>query len=45
MVLLHDIKSYTANALEDMITYALDNNYVFKSIDDTTPTIHQHINN
>lgn len=45
MVLLHDIKSYTANALEDMIKYALNNNYVFKKIDDTTPTIHQHINN
>ena len=45
MVLLHDIKSYTANALEDMIKYALDNNYIFKSIDDTTPIIHQHINN
>ena len=45
VVLLHDIKSYTANSLENMIVYAKNNGYTFKAIDDTTPEIHQHINN
>lgn len=45
MVLLHDIKSYTANSLENMILYAKNQGYIFKAIDDNTPEIHQHINN
>ncbi len=45
VVLLHDIKSYTKNALEDMIKYALSNNYKFKKIDDNTKTMHHHVNN
>lgn len=45
MVLLHDIKSYTASSLENMIKYALNNGYIFKAIDDTTPMIHQRLNN
>ena len=45
VVLLHDIKSYTANSLENMILYAKNQGYIFKAIDDSTPEIHQHINN
>ena len=45
MVLLHDIKSYTANSLENMILYAKNQGYIFKAIDDNTPEIQQHINN
>ena len=45
VVLLHDIKSYTADSLENMIVYAKNNGYTFKAIDDSTPEIHQHINN
>lgn len=45
VVLLHDIKSYTANSLENMILYAKNQGYIFKAIDDNTPEIHQHINN
>ena len=45
MVLLHDIKSYTANSLENMILYAKNQGYIFKALDDEAPQIHQHINN
>lgn len=45
VVLLHDIKSYTANSLENMILYAKSNGYTFRAIDDDTPQIHQHVNN
>ena len=39
IVLLHDIKSYTAAGLETMIKYALDQGYTFKAItEDTVPT-------
>ena len=45
VVLLHDIKAYTASSLENMIVYAKNNGYTFKAIDDSTPEIHQHVNN
>ena len=45
VVLLHDIKAYTADSLENMIVYAKNNGYTFKAIDDNTPEIHQHVNN
>ena len=45
VVLLHDIKSYTANSLENMILYAKNQGYIFKALDDEAPQIHQHINN
>ena len=40
IVLMHDIKQYTANALEEMIVYAKERDYIFKPIDDTTEPIH-----
>ena len=39
MVLMHDIKSYTANGLEEMINYAKERNYTFKQIDDSTEPV------
>ena len=45
IVLLHDIKEYTYNALENMIKYALDNNYEFLPITENTLAHHHHINN
>lgn len=45
VVLLHDIKSYTASSLENMILYAKSNGYIFRAIDDDAPQIHQHVNN
>ncbi len=45
VVLMHDIKSYTADALDEMIKYGKEKNYTFKVIDDETPTCHHGINN
>ena len=45
MILMHDIKSYTVDAVDEIIPYALENGYQFLSITDTTPTFHQRINN
>ena len=39
MVLMHDIKSYTANGLEEMINYAKERNYTFKQIDGSTEPV------
>ena len=40
IVLLHDIKSYTADSLERMIKYALDKGYKFRAIDQNTAEVH-----
>lgn len=45
MVLLHDVKSYTRDALDEMINFALKEGYTFKKIDDDAPMIHQRVNN
>ena len=45
MVLMHDIKSYTAAALRDVIRYGKQNGYIFKQIDSSTPIVSQGINN
>lgn len=39
VVLMHDIKSYTANALKDIIEYCKLNGYTFKVIDENTNPI------
>ena len=36
VVLIHDTKMYSADALSDVIKYAKENNYVFKKIDSST---------
>ena len=40
IVLLHDIKSYTAQSLEKMIQYGLNNGYTFRAIDDQAAEVH-----
>ena len=40
VVLMHDIKSYTAQGLSQMIEYGLSKGFTFKAIDDNTPTCH-----
>ena len=39
IVLMHDIKSYSANVLEKIIIYALDNGYSFQTISENTKQI------
>jgi len=39
MVLMHDIKSYTAEAIDNIIKYGKDKGYVFLPIDDTTTQV------
>ncbi len=38
--LLHDTRDYSVLALEDMIQWALENDYTFLPIDQTTPEVH-----
>lgn len=45
MVLMHDIKSYTAEALPRIIEYGKNQGYEFKLIDDSTPMVKQRVNN
>lgn len=45
VVLMHDIKPYTRDALANIIDYALSNNYNFKSISYDTMPLHQKVNN
>ena len=39
VVLMHDIKLITANALESIINYAINNGYSFKTIDTSMPIV------
>lgn len=39
MILMHDIKMFTADALEDIIKYCKNNGYTFKVIDESTKPI------
>ena len=45
MVLMHDIKQYTANALRDIIQYGKNNGYTFDVITMDTPMVTQKVNN
>ena len=45
MVLMHDIKTYTRDALRDIIRYAKNNGYTFERITYDTPMIRQRVNN
>ena len=40
IILMHDIKSYTAAGLESMIQYAISKNFTFKAIDSSTTPVH-----
>lgn len=45
VVLQHDVKSYSVNAVESIIQYGLKNGYTFLALNMSSPTMHQHINN
>ena len=45
MVLMHDIKTYTRDALRDIIRYGKDNGYRFEKITMSTDMITQRVNN
>ena len=45
VVLMHDIKSYTSEKLENMIQYALSSGYTFDKITMETKEVHHKVNN
>ena len=45
MVLMHDIKPYTRDALRNIIKYAKENGYTFAAIDNDTQMVRQKVNN
>ena len=45
VVLMHDIKGYSVNAVEDIIRWGLDNGYTFKALTASSPTFHHRLNN
>lgn len=45
MVLMHDIKPYTRDALKGIIQYGKENGYTFEAISDETEMITQRVNN
>ena len=45
VVLMHDIKPYTRDALRDIIRYGKENGYTFKKITMDTPMVTQKVNN
>lgn len=45
IVLQHDIKSFSVNAVEQIIQWGLANGYSFLPMTETTPMVHQGINN
>ena len=45
VVLQHDIKGFSVDAVEKLIIWALDNGYTFKAMDMTSPTSHHGVNN
>ena len=45
MVLMHDIKTYTRDALRDIIRYGKENGYIFEKITMDTEMVTQRVNN
>lgn len=45
VVLQHDIKGFSVDAVERFIIWALDNGYTFQKLDMTSPTAHHGVNN
>ena len=45
VVLMHDIKRPTIDAIEEIIVYALDNGYTFDVLSTDTVTVHHPVNN
>ena len=45
VVLCHDVKSYTVDAMEDTILWALENGYTFLPLTSSSPTAHHGVSN
>ena len=45
VVLMHDIKSYTVDAIEDIIKWGKNNGYTFKVLTASSPTFHHRVQN
>ena len=45
IVLQHDTKGFSVDAVETIIQYGLSHGYTFRAIDMTTPTVHHSLNN
>ena len=45
VVLQHDIKDFSVDAVEDIIVWGLENGYTFLPLDSSSPTVHHGINN
>lgn len=45
VVLMHDIKSYTIDAIEDILIWGRDNGYTFEALSTDTPTVHHAVQN
>ena len=45
VVLMHDIKDYTVEAIEDIIIWGLENGYTFLPVSENSPTCHHKVNN
>lgn len=45
VVLMHDIKKANIESVDKIIEYGLDNGYTFLPLDESSPTVHHHINN
>ena len=45
VVLCHDSKSYTVDAIEDVIIWGLNNGYTFQALNENSFTAHHGINN
>lgn len=45
VVLQHDIKDYSVNAVEQVLIWGINNGYVFRALDVTSPGAHHGVNN
>ena len=45
VVLQHDIKDYSVNAVEQVLIWGINNGYVFRDLDASSPNAHHGINN
>lgn len=45
VVLQHDVKSYSVDAVEMIIQWGLENGYTFLALDEQSPTAHHHVQN
>lgn len=45
IVLQHDIKGFSVDAVESILSYGTKNGYKFEAITENTPPIHHHVNN